>query len=425
FVSRMPEAFYELLLREKVTVLNQTPSAFRQLMQAEEKYASPQALSLRLVIFGGEALALPSLREWVERHGDEYPQLVNMYGITETTVHVTYRRLRVADIEEAKGSLIGGPIPDLQAYILDGHGQPLPVGVPGELYVGGAGLARGYLGRPELTARRFVPNPFGVEGGARLYRTGDRARYLPDGDLEYLGRLDYQVKIRGFRIELGEIEAALGKHPAIQEAVVSAREDATGSKRLVGYVVARPPSPSPTVNELRAFLKESLPDYMIPSEFVMLDALPLTTNGKVNRQALPAPDLTRSMRAESYIAPRTANEEILATIWADVLRREYIGVRDNFFELGGDSILAIQIVARAKEAGLQFSIRQLFQLQTIEELDKAIEPLPEGEPDSQSVAAQLDSTSEKSTAPDGNDFGWSRDEYEDITSLLREHEDKA
>ena len=157
----------------------------------------------------------------------------------------------------------------------------------------------------------------------------------------------------------------------------------------------------------------------------MLDALPLTTNGKVNRQALPAPDLTRSMRAESYIAPRTANEEILATIWADVLRREYIGVRDNFFELGGDSILAIQIVARAKEAGLQFSIRQLFQLQTIEELGNAIEPLPEGEPDSQSVAAQIDSTSEKSTAPDGNDFGWSRDEYEDITSLLREHEDKA
>ncbi|HEX7772769.1 MAG TPA: amino acid adenylation domain-containing protein, partial [Pyrinomonadaceae bacterium] len=242
-VSREPGAFYQLLAQERVTVLNQTPSAFHQLMQAEQSswpnHADAPSLALRYVIFGGEALELQSLRPWFERHGDEQPLLVNMYGITETTVHVTYRPIRMTDLETTSGSLIGERIPDLQTYVLDPAQKPVPIGVAGELYVGGGGLARGYLQRPELTAQRFVPHPWG-EAGARLYRTGDRGRFLANGDLEYLGRVDHQVKVRGFRIELGEIEAALVEHPAVHEAVVIAREDTPGDKHLVAYVVASP-----------------------------------------------------------------------------------------------------------------------------------------------------------------------------------------
>src|SRR5205085_357817 len=270
-----------LLCAEHVTVLNQTPSAFRQLMQAEETAGgSPQDLALRLIIFGGEALELQSLRSWFERHGDERPLLVNMYGITETTVHVTYRPLSLADVQAAAGSVIGVPIPDLQSYVLDGHMQPVPIGVAGELYVGGDGIARGYLAHPALTAARFVPHPFSQRPGARLYRTGDLARHTQQGDLEYLGRLDHQVKIRGFRIELGEIEAVLAAHAGVREAVVLAREDTPGDKRLVAYLVLEQAAP-PTVSALRSFLKERLPDYMIPAVFVMLDQLPLTNHGKV------------------------------------------------------------------------------------------------------------------------------------------------
>ncbi len=193
-------------------------------------------LSLRLVIFGGEALELQSLRPWFEKHGDQVPQLVNMYGITETTVHVTYRPIAIADLEEGLGSVIGRPIPDLQLYLLDKYQQPVPIGVTGEMYIGGAGVARGYLNRPELTNQKFIPNPFSKKLNARLYRSGDLARYLPNGDIEYLGRIDQQVKIRGFRIELGEIETVLSQHPDVQEAVVVVQED-TGDKRLVTYVV--------------------------------------------------------------------------------------------------------------------------------------------------------------------------------------------
>jgi len=227
--SRSPEAFYELLAAESVTVLNQTPSAFRQLIQAEESVGL-KPLRLRSVIFGGEALELQSLKPWFDRHGDRMPQLVNMYGITETTVHVTYRPIGSADLAAAAGSVIGVPIPDLQIYILDPQRRPLPIGVPGEMYVGGAGLARGYLHRAELTAERFVPSPF--PDSERLYRTGDLARFLAGRDIEYLGRIDHQVKIRGFRIELGEIESVLCRHSQIREAVVLAREDSPGSKTL-------------------------------------------------------------------------------------------------------------------------------------------------------------------------------------------------
>jgi amino acid adenylation domain-containing protein len=236
-VSRSPDAFYDLLVRKKVTVLNQTPSAFLQLIRVEAAFSVPRDLALRLVIFGGEALDIRSLRPWFDRHGDVTPQLVNMYGITETTVHVTYRPLSRADLDRRASSLIGRPIPDLQLYVLDRHLRQLPVGVPGELFVGGAGVARGYLSRPELTAKRFLPDPFAATPGARIYRSGDLVRLLTDGDLEYLGRADQQVKIRGFRIELSEIEAVLRQHPDVRQCVVDAREDLPGEKRLVAYVV--------------------------------------------------------------------------------------------------------------------------------------------------------------------------------------------
>jgi amino acid adenylation domain-containing protein len=372
-VSRSPEAFYRLLVDERVTVLNQTPSAFRQLIQAEERAGGdPRAMALRTVIFGGEALELQSLRPWFERHGDARPRLVNMYGITETTVHVTYRPLSMADVEGGAGSVIGVPIPDLQTYVLDAHMRPVPVGVAGELYVGGGGVARGYLGRPALTATRFVPHPFCDCAGARLYRTGDLARYTSNGDLEYLGRIDHQVKIRGFRIELGEIEAVLSSHPAVREAIVLARDDARGEKRLVAYLVVDPAS-SPAVSELRAFIKERLPDYMVPSVFMLLDKLPLTNNGKVNRQALPMPDSSRPELERAYIAPRTSIEETLSGVWAEILGVERVGIHDNFFELGGDSIRSVGLMAMAKERGLDFSLQQLFQHQTIYELAKEIE----------------------------------------------------
>ncbi len=375
WVSRSPEAFHELLLSEQVTVLNQTPSAFRQLIRVDENADAARELALRLVIFGGEALELQSLKPWFDRHGDERPLLVNMYGITETTVHVSYRPISAADLEEVKGSVIGGAIPDLQIYALDAKLRPAPIGVTGEMYVGGAGVARGYLKRPELTAERFIPDPFSVEAGARLYRTGDLARYLADGDLEYQGRIDHQVKIRGFRIELGEIEAALASHPMIGEAVVLARDDKPDEKRLVAYLVTKPDA-APSISELREFLKQKLPEYMTPAAFVTLDALPLTENGKLDRRALPAPDAARPELEEAFVAPRNAREQTLAEIWARTLGLERVGVHDNFFELGGDSILSIQIIARANQAGLRLTPKQVFQCQTIAELAAAAVAAP-------------------------------------------------
>nr|MDZ8004741.1 amino acid adenylation domain-containing protein [Nostoc sp. DedSLP05]MDZ8101218.1 amino acid adenylation domain-containing protein [Nostoc sp. DedSLP01] len=373
-VTRSPESFYKLLCQEKVTILNQTPSAFRQLIQAEHltlsgaegSTAIASDLSLRLVIFGGEALELKSLQPWFERHGDQSPQLVNMYGITETTVHVTYRPLNKADLN-ATASVIGRPIPDLQVYVLDEYLQPVPIGVAGEMYVGGAGVARGYLNRPELTQQRFISNPFSNNPQARLYKTGDLARYLPNGELEYLGRIDNQVKIRGFRIELGEIETLLVQHPAIWESVVVAREDEPGNKRLVGYVVPKVEQ-SVNASELRRFLKQKLPEYMIPNAFVQLEALPLTPNGKVDRRALPSPDTARPELEDVFVTPSTPEEKILAAVWANVLGVENVGINDNFFALGGDSIRSIQIVSGAKEQGLNFSVQQLFQHQTIHSL---------------------------------------------------------
>ena len=369
WVSRSPEDFRDLIVRERVTVLNQTPSAFRQLIQAE-RARPPSNLALRYVIFGGEALELQSLQPWFERYGDEKPLLVNMYGITETTVHVTYRPIRLEDVRSGQGSVIGVPIPDLQVYVLDPYGQPVPIGVPGEMYIGGAGVARGYLNRPELTEQRFVPDPFRRGSDARLYRSGDRARWLANGDLEYLGRIDHQVKIRGFRIELGEIEAAIARHPSIGETAVIAREDVPGEKRLVAYVVAKK-APADLIDQVRALLSATLPEYMVPAHYAVLPALPLTENGKVDRKALPAPTISRDGTAQPSVAPRTPTEEALTRIWSAVLRIDKVGIHEHFFELGGDSILSIQVVSRCRQAGLRLTPKDLFDRPTIAQLAEA------------------------------------------------------
>ncbi|MBK5469413.1 amino acid adenylation domain-containing protein [Bacillus sp. TH19] len=361
WISRSPKDFYQLLVEEEVTVLNQTPSAFRQLIQVCEQEDENKNLQLRYVIFGGEALEPISLLPWFQRYGEKEPQLINMYGITETTVHVTYYPITLDDVQHASRSNIGKRIPDLEVYILDAYQQPVPIGVDGELYIGGAGLARGYLNRPELTAERFISHPFSSDSKARLYRTGDLARYLPDGNLDYRGRIDHQVKIRGFRIEIGEIESTLNAYASIKEAVVIVREDQPGDKRLVAYVVG-----DGNVGAWREYLKAKLPSYMVPSGFVTMEAIPLTANGKVDREAVPVPE-ERQIKSEA-VAPRNSNEQILATIWKHVLGVKKVGIYDNFFEIGGDSILSIQIISQASQVGLKLTPKQMFECPTIAEL---------------------------------------------------------
>lgn len=365
WISRSPETFYELLQTQHVTVLNQTPTAFQQLMTVDESKHSGAELALRLVIFGGEALDLPSLRPWFERRPENNPQLINMYGITETTVHVTYRPISKKDL--GSGSMIGKPIPDLQVYILDRHQQPVPIGVAGEMYVGGAGLARGYLNRPDLTAEKFIRNPFDNEANSRLYKTGDLARYLPDGDIEYLGRIDNQVKIRGYRIELNEIESALREHPSIREAVVCMREDIPHDKRMAAYYVPRL-NEQIHAGELYQFLRAKLPGYMIPSAFVELETLPLTVNGKMDRSALPAP-ISERREIERFQAPQDRYELAMVQIWESLLGVQPIGVSDNFFELGGHSLLAARLFAELEKIyGRKYPLRTLFEAPTIEQL---------------------------------------------------------
>ena len=360
--SRSPKEFYRLLVEEQVTVLNQTPSAFRQLIHVEDEPDSRDELALRYVIFGGEALELQSLQPWFDRHGDRQPQLVNMYGITETTVHVTYRPINRVDLE-SKGSFIGEPIPDLMLAVLDPFGQQVPVGVPGELYVGGAGVALGYLNRPELTAERFLEREAG-----RLYRSGDLVRILANGDLDYLGRIDQQVKVRGFRIELGEIEEVLAKHPHVRENVVDVRVNGTGEPVLVAYVALQKGALT-DMSELRRLLKASLPDYMIPSAFVELDYLPLTTNGKVDRRALPEPQDLLVQRQAEIVAPRDTIETELVRIWEEVLNVSPISVHDNFFDLGGHSLLAVRLMTRIHQAWERdLPLSALFEEGTVEGL---------------------------------------------------------
>ncbi|MEA5616258.1 amino acid adenylation domain-containing protein [Cronbergia sp. UHCC 0137] len=362
--SRSPSAFRELLQREGVTILNQTPSAFRQLIRADGEY-SERLNSLRAVIFGGEALELQSLKPWIKRYGESHPRLINMYGITETTVHVTYRQILAEDILENRGSVIGVPISDLSLYILDSAFEPAPYGVAGEIYVGGMGVSRGYLNRASLTAQRFIPDPFSQQPGARLYRTGDLARRLRNGDIEYLGRCDLQVKIRGFRIELGEIEAALASLPQISEAVVIVHSSVENEQRLVAYIVA---NANIDRNELRTALKERLPDYMIPAAFMLLDAIPLTAQGKINRSALPLPDWNQATTRKSFTPPQTDAEKVLCGVWEQVLSIDKIGIEDNFFDLGGDSILALRVVTEMRRQGWILTPKEIFQEQTVQRL---------------------------------------------------------
>jgi amino acid adenylation domain-containing protein len=374
WVSRSPEAFRALLLRERVTVLNQTPSAFRQLLQADLR--RPRAdFALRYVIFGGEALQLHNLRPWFERYGDAHPLLVNMYGITETTVHVTYRPIRLDDLHPGQGSVIGTPIPDLQVYILDANGQPASIGTAGEIHVGGAGVAFGYLNRPELTAQRFVPDPFSPHPNARLYRSGDLARRLENGDIEYLGRMDQQVKIRGFRIEPGEVEAAIARHPEIREVAIIAREDTPGDQQLVAYIVAGK-SRADLTDELRTLLRESMPEYMVPAHFIKLDALPLTPNGKLDRKALPPPMAETMVPREAAVAPRTPTEEMVMGVFHRVLERTDFGVFDNFFDLGGNSLKAAQLMWWLRTtSGLNLALRELFARKTVAGMAEAVDAL--------------------------------------------------
>jgi len=366
--SRSPERFYELLATEHVTVLNQTPSAFRQLVGVDETRSGDRLGKLRLVIFGGEALNLQSLAPWFDKYGDVMPQLVNMYGITETTVHVTYRPLTSSDLSEAPGSVIGKPIPDLQLYVLDAGLQPVPVGVPGEMFVGGAGVARGYLKRDALTGERFVQNPFSGHESEKLYRSGDLARRLPDGDLEYMGRADQQVKIRGFRVELGEVQSALTRQPSVREAFVVAKESCDGEKTLVAYVIPAC-GQVPGVDKLRRDLQSSLPAYMVPSSFVFLDQLPLTSNGKVDRAALPAASVRRSKMEQAFSAPQTDLERDIARIYQEVLNLDKVGIDDDFFDLGGDSLRLAEAHAQLQRViARSFSVAELFVHTTVRKL---------------------------------------------------------
>ncbi|AUX43556.1 uncharacterized protein SOCE26_050060 [Sorangium cellulosum] len=316
--------------------------------------------SLSTVVVGGEAAPAEAAAAWA-KHG----RLVNQYGPTEATVCAT-----VAECSsELLPPVIGRPIANVEVYLLDGHLQPVPVGVPGELHIGGVGLARGYLNRPELTRERFIPDPFSRDPAARLYKTGDLGRYRPDGNIEFLGRLDDQVKLRGYRVELGEIESALGQHPSVREAVVLAREDAPGDKRLVAYLAPRE-ARALAADELRSYLQNKLPEYMVPAAFVELSALPLTPNGKVDRKALPAPARQRAAEERALAVPRTPVAEVLAGIWADVLRLDRVGTSDNFFELGGNSLLTIQLAAKLRERfAVEIPIVALFKYPTISALE--------------------------------------------------------
>jgi len=372
-----------------ITVANLPTVYFRQLGEEWAGKREPVSSNqLRLVIVGGESMLLGDLKHWRQTPA-QFVQLLNAYGPTETTITATTFTVPPQSSEDAllKSIPIGRPLGNRKMYILDRYGSPVPVGVLGELHIGGAALARGYLNRPDLTGQKFIPNPFSDQPGARLYKTGDLACWLPDGNIQFLGRIDSQVKIRGFRIELGEVEAALSQHPAVRETVVLAREEVENpksetctepsrsiqnlnspEKRLVAYVVSKQ-EPPPTVSELRSFLKEKLPEYMLPSAFMFLDALPLTPNGKIDCQALPAPDQSRPDLESRFVAPRTPVEGGLAGIWSEVLKLKRVGIHDNFFELGGHSLLATQVMSRVhKTFEVEVPLRSLFENPTIAEL---------------------------------------------------------
>jgi amino acid adenylation domain-containing protein len=342
-----------------VTLVNTVPSAIKELVRLQALPSSVCTVNL-----AGEPLGVDLVKEIYQLPG--VVKVYDLYGPSETTTYSTWS-LRSADGPYT----IGRPIANTQIYILDANGNPVPIGVPGELHIGGEGVARGYLNRPELTKERFIADPFSSRLGRRLYKTGDLARYFPDGNIELLGRLDHQVKIRGFRIEMGEIETVLKLHPSVREAVVVAREDAPGDRRLVAYVA--PAGASVPAGELGEFLKARLPAYMLPSAFVFIDVFPLTPNGKLDRRALPAPE-GRSVPHDSYLAPRTPTEEAMASIWCEVLNLKQVGIHDNFFALGGHSLLATRMISRVRNVfQLGITLGAFFEAPTIASLAEKIE----------------------------------------------------
>ena len=351
------EALLSYLQQQQIDVFDCTPSHLK-LINVEKCLKQEETLP-EIVLVGGEAIHDLT---WQVLAQAKQTKFYNVYGPTECTVDTTVAACQMNGVKP----VIGRPLANTQIYILDSNLQPVPIGVPGELHIGGVGVARGYLNRPELTLAKFIPNPFSNEPGARLYKTGDLARYRADGNIEFVGRIDNQVKIRGFRIELGEIEATLASHKQVRSTVVVAREDQPGDKRLVAYIVSEPTAPE--VGELREFLKGKLPNYMVPTAFVMLETLPLTPNGKVDRRALPAPEGNLLLREGLFILPQTPIEQTLAEIWESLLGVGQVGIYDNFFTIGGDSILSIQVVSRARSAGIYITPRQIFEYQTIAEL---------------------------------------------------------
>jgi amino acid adenylation domain-containing protein len=347
------------IIKYRITTFKLVPTMLKVVL---ESGMLNQCHSLRHVLVGGEALTYDVITHFFSQ---VHIPLHNVYGPTEATIRASFYTHTDASMAPNHASVIGRPITNVQLYILDKNLQPTPVGVPGELYIGGMGLARGYLNQPALTAKKFIHHSFDKGKKIRLYKTGDLCRYLPDGNIEYVGRIDHQVKIRGFRIELGEIESDLKKHSAIKQVIVLAREDQPGDKRLVAYWIPKNSETIPKNSELIEYLKQILPDYMVPSTFVMMEAFPLTSSDKLDRKALPMPEAAIS---KAYIAPRTPQEETIAAIWAEVLHQDKIGVEDNFFELGGNSIISIQIIARANKQGLKLKVNDILQHPTIADL---------------------------------------------------------
>ncbi|MEW6736015.1 MAG: amino acid adenylation domain-containing protein, partial [Acidobacteriota bacterium] len=355
----------EMATREQVTLINTVPSAMAELVRI-----GAIGDSVKVVNLAGEPLSQKLVEQVYE--ASRVARVMNLYGPTEDTTYTTYTMVAR---EEKATVTIGRPIANTQIYIMDREMETVPVGVPGELHIGGVGLARGYLNRPELTAEKFIPNPYSSEAGARLYRTGDLARYLSDGNIEYLGRIDNQVKVRGYRIELGEIETTLRQYRGVSESVVIAAQEKLTDKRLVAYLVVEQDNEI-DIGQLRVYLKEKLPEYMLPSAFVMLEKLPLTPNGKVDRRALPAPQMADIVNSERYLAARNPTEEILVEIWTSILNNDQIGVLDNFFELGGHSLLAIQVISRVRAVfSLELPLRSLFETPTVAGLAEQIQIL--------------------------------------------------
>ncbi len=391
-VVKDPQQFVTSLANKNVTRLVLVPSLLRILLNTYN-LLQLQLPKLKLWISSGEALSTDLLVQFRQSLPDS--TLLNLYGSSEVSADVTYSKI-TPQTPQTTSVLIGRPIANTQIHILDANKQPVPLGVIGEIYVGGVQLARGYLNRPDLTAEKFIPHPFSIQQSARLYKTGDLARYLPTGEIEYLGRIDNQVKIRGFRVELGEIEAVINQYPEVRESVVMARKDSSEGKRLVVYLVQNPEhegsgeemmklqteqiSHGQILSGLRDFLESKLPSYMVPSAFVMLEALPLTPNGKVDRKALPAPDTGRSYLEKVFVAPQNPFEEVVAGIWVQVLNREQIGIYDNFFELGGHSLLATQVISRINKAfEINLSLHRLFESPTVAELAKSIQEIIKAE----------------------------------------------